>query len=98
MTDTTKMRAVVQDGNYKNVWLDGSTHYEGCEYSHYPCAVLKLCDEVDRLRAIIREVEWVTYHHYYPFEETFRACPVCDNDYLLGHTKACPFYKWEGGE
>ena len=49
MIDTTQMREAVQDKNYRNVWLDGSTHYEGCEYEHYPCAVLKLCDEVDRL-------------------------------------------------
>ena len=50
MTDTTKMRTVaMQDGNYKNFWTNGSTHYEGCEYVHYPYAVLKLCNEVDVL-------------------------------------------------
>ena len=49
--NTEGMRAAVQDENYKNVWMRGSTHYEGCEYVHYPCAVLKLCDEVDALRA-----------------------------------------------
>lgn len=54
MSDTTKMRAAVQDENYKNVWLNGSTHYEGCEYSHYPCAVLRLCDELDKAHDAIR--------------------------------------------
>lgn len=53
MSDTAKMRAAVQDGNHHNIWLNGSTHYEGCEYTHYPCAVLKLCDEIDALRAEI---------------------------------------------
>jgi len=51
MIDTMQMREAVQDKNYRNV-LDGSTHYEGCEYEHYPCAVLALCDEVDRLKPI----------------------------------------------
>lgn len=30
--------------------LSGTTHWEGCEYSHLECAILKLCDEVDELR------------------------------------------------
>ncbi len=51
MIDTKKMREAVQDKNYRNIWLDGSTHWEGCEYVHYPCAVLALCDEVEKLRA-----------------------------------------------
>lgn len=57
MIDTKRMREVVQDGNYKNVWLNGSTHYDECVYSHYPCAVLELCDELDALRARVAELE-----------------------------------------
>jgi hypothetical protein len=51
------MREVVQDGNYKNVWLNGSTHYDECVYTHYPCAVLALCDEVDAQAKRIAELE-----------------------------------------
>lgn len=52
--DTKRMRGVVQDENYKymtDVWQYGASHNGQCEYRHYPCAVLKLCDEVDALRA-----------------------------------------------
>jgi len=71
MIDTTQIREAVQDKNYRNVWLDGSTHYEGCEYKHYPCAVLKLCDEADALRADLiiacadaeSERKWVEEYH-----------------------------------
>ena len=49
--------------------------------------------EVDRLTAIIHKAEWD-----YPINDSYRVCPVCDNDYLSGHSPDCPFYKWEGGE
>jgi len=54
--------------------------------------------EVERLRGIIRKVEWVTHHCDYPISDSFQACPLCDNDYLLGHHDTCPFYQWEGGK
>jgi len=83
MTDTTKMRAVVQDGNYKNVWLDGSTHYEGCEYSHYPCAVLKLCEDVDRLREALHKTQW----------DIDDYCGWCGQTQSDGHLEVCPIEK-----
>ena len=54
--------------------------------------------EVERLKGIIRKAEWVTYYQDYPVSDSFRACAVCDNDYLLGHDPTCPFYQWEGGK
>jgi hypothetical protein len=33
----------------------GRTHFEGCEYYHLPCAVLKLCDELDAANAMLDE-------------------------------------------
>ena len=59
MINTDDMREIVHGNGYKNVWLNGSTHWDGCEYWHYPCAVLALCDEVDALRADIEsERKW----------------------------------------
>ena len=49
--DTNKMRKAIQDGGpMRNVWMNGSTHYEGCEYQHFGCAVLALCNELDEWR------------------------------------------------
>ena len=33
----------------------GRTHFEGCEYYHLPCAVLRLCDELDAANALLDE-------------------------------------------
>ena len=49
--DTNKMRKVIQDsGQMRNVWMNGGTHYDGCEYQHFGCAVLALCNELDEWR------------------------------------------------
>ena len=49
--DTNRMRKAVEDGGpMRNVWMRGSTHYSGCEYKHFGCAVLALCNELDELR------------------------------------------------
>ncbi|MEP0825824.1 MAG: hypothetical protein HRF40_10080 [Nitrososphaera sp.] len=57
MIDTKKMREMVQE-NYE------SAHWDGCEYEHYPCAVLALCDEVEKLRAEVERLIDLeqTYH------------------------------------
>ena len=52
--------------------------------------------EIARLSGIIRAVEWVRYNQEYAVSDGFLACPICNNDFLLGHQDECPFYKWEG--
>ena len=54
--------------------------------------------EIARLSGIIRAVEWVRYNQEYAVSDGFLACPICDNDFLLGHQDECPFYKWKGGK
>ena len=76
MIDTVKMRAAVQDGNHHNIWLNGSTHYEGCEYTHYPCAVLKLCDEVDALRAELASANAEIAR--LNIKKLYAPCPTCE--------------------
>ena len=34
----------------------GRTHFEGCEYYHLPCAVLRLCDELDAANVLLDEM------------------------------------------
>lgn len=65
MIDTERMRDAVKDKNWqymKNVWMDGSTHWNGCEYSHYPCAVIAMCDEIDRLTAEVERLKAENVH------------------------------------
>lgn len=60
MIDTSRMRDAVKDKNYqymRNVWLDGSTHFSDCEYQHYPCAVLAMCDALDEAQETIRKLK-----------------------------------------
>ncbi len=60
MIDTSRMREAVKDKNYqymRNVWLDGSTHFSDCEYQHYPCAVLALCDALDEAQDTIADLQ-----------------------------------------
>ena len=52
--------------------------------------------EIARLKEIIRKAEWLWYRQDYPVPDTFQACQIFHNDYLLGHATDCPFYKWEG--
>lgn len=49
--DTVRARKMASDkGRMRDVWGNGTTHFYGCEYSHYVCAINALCDEVDNLR------------------------------------------------
>ena len=50
--DTKRMR---EFANRLNSHYVGRTHFEGCEYFHLPCAVLKLCDELDAANAMLDE-------------------------------------------
>jgi hypothetical protein len=50
MLNTNKMRKLAHK------YFEGmSTHWTYCEYEHLECAVLALCDEVDRLKQIIKD-------------------------------------------
>ena len=49
--DTKRMREFV----YMVYNYQGRTHFEGCEYFHMPCAILKLCDELDAANAMLDE-------------------------------------------
>lgn len=61
MIDTKKMREQALD-NYMMETVGGSgTHYDGCIYNHYKCAIVKLCDEVDRLWAEREELRSQLY-------------------------------------
>lgn len=33
-----------------------SSHWTNCEYDHYPCAIIALCAEIDRLTDMIKEL------------------------------------------
>ena len=50
--------------------------------------------EIDRLRAIIRKVEWSCVEH----NGWAKCCPMCREKRVDGHAESCPFYKWKGGE
>ena len=50
--DTKRMR---EFANRLNSHYVGRTHFEGCEYFHMPCAILKLCDELDAANAMLDE-------------------------------------------
>lgn len=54
MIDTKRMREFANRLNDAKL-LFGSTHFEGCEYFHMPCAILKLCDELDAANALLEE-------------------------------------------
>ena len=56
MIDTNLIRANLQAGHMRNTNIDGSTHYDGCENSHLPCAIFALCDELDETRAEIERL------------------------------------------
>lgn len=53
MIDTKRMREFASRLNSHYV---GRTHFEGCEYFHLPCAVLRLCDELDAANALLDEM------------------------------------------
>ena len=56
MIDTQLIRANLQAGHMRNTNIDGSTHYDGCENNHLPCAIFALCDELDEARAIVAKM------------------------------------------
>lgn len=70
---------------------------DAAEVDRLRTAIAKKDAEIERLSAIIRAVEWVRYNQEYAVSDGFLACPICDNDFLLGHQDECPFYKWKGG-
>lgn len=51
--DTKRMR---EFANRLNSHYAGRTHFSGCEYFHLPCAVLRLCDELDAANALLDEM------------------------------------------
>lgn len=51
MIDTKKMYLCLLNGEMRHTSMLAGTHFDGCEYAHYECAILQLCDEVDNLRA-----------------------------------------------
>ena len=54
--------------------------------------------EVERLKGIIRKVEWSVVVLGLTPRDTNRQCPICANAKCEDHDEDCPFYKWEGGE
>lgn len=53
MIDTKRMR---EFASRMNSHYTGRTHFDGCEYFHTPCAILKLCDELDAANAILDQL------------------------------------------
>ena len=51
--------------------------------------------EVERLRGIIRKVEWGKSVH--TAWDKYQRCAVCGNKQSSGHDVNCPYYQWEGG-
>lgn len=52
--DTARMRNWVSEEYDRELFR--TTHYDGCEYQHIACAVIKLCEEVERLRGVIEQI------------------------------------------
>lgn len=50
--------------------------------------------EIERLREIIRKVEWG--ETVVMGEEGWRACVFCKVEEDSAHQDFCPFYQWEG--
>ena len=57
MIDTNLIRANLQAGHMHNTSIYSSTHYDGCENNHLPCAIFALCDELDEARAEIERLQ-----------------------------------------
>ena len=51
--------------------------------------------EVERLRGIIRKVEWVGYKDFE--HQRHYTCAFCGIKVGNNHSEYCPFYRWEGG-
>lgn len=52
-----------------------ATHYEGCEADHIGCLVVKLADEVERLREALR---WIATVNALDYEYQVRACQALE--------------------
>jgi len=58
------------------------------------CAAISEKDaEIERLKDVIRKVEWVN-----PPAHIGWYCLICAMPSEHGHHEHCPFYRWEGGE
>ena len=67
------------------------------EINHLRAELAAAQAEVERLRGIIRKVEWcVTVFGLQP-RDTNQQCPICANAKCEEHDEECPFYQWEGG-
>lgn len=51
--------------------------------------------EVERLRGIIRRVEWSVVVIGATWGDGYRRCPICQNSQAEDHEPECPFYQWE---